>query len=305
VALSTIIARAKEHGFYLPRRPHKRHDREVLTRYAGELIQHDASHHLWAPAAQEKWYLITSLDDFSRYLLYATLVHHETVWTHLLALQTVVLQWGFPYAYYVDCHSTFRFVRGRDRIHVEDPLALDAYDPTWKQVLTECGIKPLYALSPQAKGKIERPYGWLQDHLIRTCIRESIATVEAANRVLAREVHHYNHVQVHSTTEEIPARRFQRALREQRSLFRAFRLPPPLRSVKDLFCFRLQRVVDAYRRVSVNRLPLKVQGASPCQVLTLRVSPLSPALSEVRFRHEDTLLDVQRVRNDALKVIHV
>lgn len=48
-SLSTIIDRAKRHGFYLPRRSHKVHDREVLTRYVGELIQHDASHHLWAP----------------------------------------------------------------------------------------------------------------------------------------------------------------------------------------------------------------------------------------------------------------
>jgi hypothetical protein len=39
----------------------------------GELIQHDSSFHLFAPAAQRKGYLITSLDDHSRYLLYARL----------------------------------------------------------------------------------------------------------------------------------------------------------------------------------------------------------------------------------------
>jgi hypothetical protein len=305
VALSTIIARAKQHGFYLPRRPHKAHDREVLTRYVGELVQHDASHHLWAPAAQEKWYLITSLDDFSRYLLYAVLLKRETLWAHLLALQTVVVRWGFPYAYYVDCHSFFRYVRGRDVLPRDFLLATAEYETQWKQVLKECGIKPLYALSPQAKGKIERPYGWLQDHLIRTCIRENITTVEAANEVLAREVHHYNHVQVHSTTGEVPARRLRQALRQRQSLWREFQLPPPLRSVKDLFALRLQRIVDAYRRVSVNQLPLNVQGASPGQVLTLRIYPLSPELAEVRFWDEDTLLDVQRVKNDELKVVHV
>jgi hypothetical protein len=32
---------------------------------AGELIQHDSSLHLWSPWAKEKWWLITSLDDFS------------------------------------------------------------------------------------------------------------------------------------------------------------------------------------------------------------------------------------------------
>jgi hypothetical protein len=40
-----------------------------LTNYIGELIQHDCSHHKWSPYATSKWYLITSLDDYSRKLL--------------------------------------------------------------------------------------------------------------------------------------------------------------------------------------------------------------------------------------------
>ena len=47
VSLPTIIDRAKSHGFYLKKPKRTTHDREVLTRYVGELIQHDASHHLW------------------------------------------------------------------------------------------------------------------------------------------------------------------------------------------------------------------------------------------------------------------
>ncbi|MFB3887533.1 MAG: hypothetical protein ACE144_20125 [Thermodesulfobacteriota bacterium] len=96
VSLTTIIRRAKSHGSYLKKTKRSTHDREVLTRYIGKLIQHDASHHLWAPAAKEKCYLITSLDDFSRFLLfYAVLVRKETSWTHILALQTVILRYGF------------------------------------------------------------------------------------------------------------------------------------------------------------------------------------------------------------------
>ena len=114
VSLPTIIDRAKKHGFYLKKSKKTLHDREVLTRYAGELIQHDTSHHLWAPASQEKWYLITSLDDYSRFMLYAILTKQETSWAHILALQTVILRYGLPYSYYVDSHSIFRFVRGRD-----------------------------------------------------------------------------------------------------------------------------------------------------------------------------------------------
>ena len=72
VALTT---HAKRLGFYLPRKKTiKAHDREVLTHHVGELIQHDSSLHLWAPMSGKKWWLITSIDDHSRFMLYARLV---------------------------------------------------------------------------------------------------------------------------------------------------------------------------------------------------------------------------------------
>jgi hypothetical protein len=148
VSLPTIIDRAKKHGFYLKKPKRTVHDREVLTRYAGELIQHDSSYHLWAPAAKEKWYLITSLDDYSRFMLYAVLINKETSWTHILALQTVILQYGLPYAYYVDSHSIFRFVRGRDSLWYQHHLLTDETTPQWKQVLQDCNVEVIHSLSP-------------------------------------------------------------------------------------------------------------------------------------------------------------
>jgi len=83
VSLPTIIDRAKRNNFYFLRPKRKTHDKEVLTNYPGELIQHDSSHHRFAPYAANKWYLITSLDDYSRFLLYASLVERETTWEHI------------------------------------------------------------------------------------------------------------------------------------------------------------------------------------------------------------------------------
>lgn len=79
VSLPTIIDRAKRNNFYFLKPKRKAHDRGVLTNYPGELIQHDSSHHLFAPYAR-KWYLITSIDDYSRLILYAVLVERETTW---------------------------------------------------------------------------------------------------------------------------------------------------------------------------------------------------------------------------------
>jgi len=49
VSLPTVIDRAKRNNFYFLRPKRKAHDREVITNYPGELIQHDSSHHLFAP----------------------------------------------------------------------------------------------------------------------------------------------------------------------------------------------------------------------------------------------------------------
>jgi hypothetical protein len=301
VSLPTIINRAKQNGFFLKKSKRTAHDREVLTQYAGELIQHDSSHHLWAPAANQKWYLITSLDDYSRMILFAKLFNHETTWGHIQALQTVFLAHGMPLNYYVDSHSIFRFVRGRDDIHYQNHLKTDQINPQWKQVLDDCGVKVIYALSPQAKGKIERPYGWIQDHLVRTCVRDNVTDIRQGQTVLAHEVHDYNHRWVHSTTREIPNIRFQNALHKKQSLFRPFHVKPPYKNVKDIFCLRLERIVDAYRKISLHTLSLKLNGVNPGDVLNLRLYPLNPITTELRCWRRHSLLDVRLIKNTDLK----
>jgi len=173
VSLPTIINRAKKKGFYKPRQKERSsHEREVLTNYVGELIQHDSSHHRFSPYADKRWYLITSLDDYSRLLLFAKLIEKETSWHHILALKEVFLAWRIPFSYYVDSHSIFRFVQGRDSLWRKHYRLTDEVDTQWKMVIDECRVKPIYALSPQARGKIERPYRWQQDRVVqRLCQR--------------------------------------------------------------------------------------------------------------------------------------
>jgi len=305
VSLPTVINRAKKHGYYLKKRSKKAvHDREVITHYTGELIQHDSSKHLFSPLARVKWYLITSIDDFSRFLLHAILLLKETTWAHISALQTVFLKYGLPYSYYVDSHRIFRFVQGRDSIWRKHYLFTDDVDTQWEQVMDDCNVKVIPALSPQAKGKVERPYGWLQDRLIRTCVRDNVTDIRHAQRVLRREVHRYNYEQVHSTTREIPYHRFQRALKEKKSLFREFAIKPPYESVKDIFCLRMQRTIDAYRRISIDNLQLKVNKAIPRETVNLRIYPVSNTLAEVRFWCHNKLIDVQRVKISDLNSVH-
>lgn len=281
------------------------HDHEVLTNYVGELIQHDSSHHHWSPYVDEKWYLITSLDDYSRYMLYADIEERELTWTHIKALELVWLKHGFPFSYYVDNHSIFRFVERRDSVWKKHHLKTDDVDPQWKKVLTECKVKVTYALSPQAKGKIERPYRWLQDRLVRTCAREEVRTIEGAREVLAYEVSRYNERQVHSVTGEIPVLRFEKALKEGKSLFRPFKVPSPYESSKDIFSIREERTTDAYRKISIDGIELRVSGVDPYEKVELRMIPdEETGLTEIRFWYNKKLIGTQRIKTSELKRIY-
>ncbi|MCL4466935.1 MAG: hypothetical protein M1389_13085 [Chloroflexi bacterium] len=159
VSATTITARAKALDCHKPRPKKKVHDRQVLTTAIGALIQHDASLHLWSPYAQEKWTLITSIDDFSRKLLFADFFSQETTWSHIQAAQALIQAYGIPLRFYVDSLRIFRFVQGRDSVWRKHVLQTDEADPQWKQVMQVLGVEVIHALSPQAKGKVERPYG--------------------------------------------------------------------------------------------------------------------------------------------------
>jgi hypothetical protein len=305
VSVPTIIDRAKKNDFYLPKKEHKKHDREVLTNYAGELIQHDSSYHRWSPFVDEKWHLITSLDDYSRKMLYADLVERETTWDHIEVMESIFLKYGLPLSFYVDSHSIFRFVQGRDSFWRKHYKVTDEADPQWKQVLIECGVKITYALSPQAKGKIERSYGWLQDRIVRTCAREGVKGIRGAREVLRYEMDRYNKHQVHSATGEIPDFRFYNALETKKTLFRPFVPPPPFESTKDVFCLRVERMINSYRKVSLNNLELKVSGVPLGARVQMRIVPdKDTGIAEVRFWYKDRLVDIQKVKNEDLNLVH-
>ncbi len=194
---------------------------------------------------------ITSIDDFSRKLLFADFVRKETSWAHIQAAEALMSIYGIPLQYYVDSLRVFRFVQQRDSVWRKHVLQTDDVDPQWKQGMRVLGVDVAYALSPQAKGRVERPYRWLQDRIVRTCAIEKLNAMDEVRPVLKEEVNRYNNHQVHSVTGEVPSIRFANAGKEENSLFRPFAFPKPYGSAKDIFCLRETRTVNGYRRISL------------------------------------------------------
>lgn len=294
VSTTTIIQRAKSLGCYIPKkRKKKAHDRQIITATVGDLIQHDASIHKWSPHAEKKWTLITSLDDYSRMMVYADFVESETSWAHIQAAQYVMQKFGIPNRYYVDNLRVFRFIQHRDSTWKNMKIGTDDVNTQWRHVMTLMNTSVTYALSPQAKGKIERPYRWLQDRIVRTCALENISSMSDARQVLLAEVNRYNYKQVHSTTKEIPAIRFKKARKEYKSVFRPFALPEPYKSVKDVFCIRQSRVADGYRKISIGGESFLIPGIEPREDVELHFVPHDDkSLVEVRVWSSKKLLTV-------------
>lgn len=306
VSVSTIISRAKEHGFYLPRPERKAHTRIVETSFAGELVQHDSSHHLWSPYMTEKLYLITSLDDYSRLLLYAELCTEETAWRHIEALQGVCTEFGCPLKYYADQHSIFRYVKDRDteRNWHHYMKFTDDVLTQWRIALSTCKVDVAYALSPQAKGKIERPYRWMQDRIVRTAAKEKLNTLSELREVVRNLKDAYNNRWVHSTTHEIPRLRFENAVENGLCLFRPLPSVVPHIDIADIFCLRAQRKTDGYKRVSFDSLTFELKNAEPCRDTELHLTPdATSGTARIRFFQDRRFVEEKRVKLSMLKTV--
>jgi len=81
-----------------------------------------------------------------------------------------------------------------------------------------------------------------------------------------------------------------------RLFFREFILKPPHKSIKDVFCLRLERIINTYRKISLNTLVLKVNG-NPRDRVAVKLYPLNNNISQVRIWCKDDLLDIHRVKN--------
>lgn len=305
VSLSTIIERAKAIDCHRARPKRKAHSREVITTAVGALIQHDASLHRWSPFAEVKWTLISSLDDYSRKILYADFFEKETTWSHLQASEALVRRYGLPLQYYVDSLRVFRFVRNRDSFWYKTVLKTDEVNPQWKQAMTQLGIDVIYALSPQAKGKIERSYRWMQDRIVRTAAREKLVTLEQLRPILHQEVYRHNHQRVHSTTGEIPHIRFQRALKSGQSFFRPFALPAPYTSPKDIFCLKESRTVNPYRRIEFYKTTIPMPKVPIGQEVEIHLVPnLERRSLHLRFWWEKRMIHSQVFPLDQFPRVH-
>jgi len=193
----------------------------------GEMVQMDGSHHDWLERRGPKMVLMGMVDD-ARNRFYGRFYDYEGVYPAMNVLEGWIRRYGLPQSLYVDKHSTYKTVRHPSE---DELLKGEEASTQFERAAEELGISVIHAHSPQAKGRIERVFGTLQDRLVKELRLAGAATLEEANRFLLSYLPSFND-------------QFEREPREREDLHRA--LP---RSIKfeDIFCLKtLRTILDGY-----------------------------------------------------------
>ncbi len=206
------------------RRPPTHRSRRARYPQAGMLVQIDASPHDWLEGRGSRLTLFAAIDDATGAVLALLFRAEEDAHGYFLLVRMIVATHGRPVALYHDRHSIFQ-VNAPET--VAEQLVGEREPTQFGRLLDELAITSIPARSPQAKGRVERLFGTLQDRLT-SMLRLAGATNEAEATVcLPTFLANYN-------------RRFTVPAAEEGDCYRAMEGGTDL---DTLFCFKYQRTV--------------------------------------------------------------
>ena len=180
--LRRILVRA---GLNSPRRrrPPKHRVRRQRMAREGMLIQIDGSYHRWLGEDGPQFTLLLAVDDATGCIVNALFCELENTRSYFLLMRDLIQSYGIPLALYSDRHSVFKHT----------PPSETASAPTqFSRAMGELGVQLIFARSPQAKGRVERTAGTLQDRLVTELRLARATTIDDANRVLDNFLPRFN-----------------------------------------------------------------------------------------------------------------
>ena len=165
------------------RRPPKHRVRRQRMPQEGMLIQMDGSYHRWLADHRPPFTLLIAVDDATGSVVDALFCPQEDSHNYFLLMQNLLRRRGIPLALYTDRHAVFK--------HKSEYQATGT--PTqFRRAMAELGIQMIFALSPQAKGRVERAAGTFQDRLITELRLAGATTIEQAKAVLKQFLPRFN-----------------------------------------------------------------------------------------------------------------
>lgn len=218
------LLRSQGLGSPRKRRAPAHRQRRLRVAREGQLVQLDGSPHDWLEGRGPRLTALGMQDDASGKILAAQFFPSETAEGYFRLLHSLLRRFGVPTAFYGDRSGIF--VRNDDYWTVEEELAGQRQPTQFGRALAQLGITFIAAQSPQAKGRVERLWGVLQDRLRSELRLANACDIDSANRVLRRFIADYN-------------RRFARTPRQAP---KAWRLAPD--DLQRICAFRHERIVS-------------------------------------------------------------
>ncbi len=172
------------------RRAPAHRQRRVRSARLGELVQLDGSPHDWLQGRGPRLTALGMQDDATGKVLAAQFFPTETAFGYLCLLRQLLRRFGVPLAFYGD-HSGI-FVRNDDTWSIEEQLAGKRQPTQFGRALEQLGVSFIAANSPQAKGRVERLWGLLQDRLCSELRLAGAQDLDSANAVLRKFIADYN-----------------------------------------------------------------------------------------------------------------
>jgi transposase len=241
VSRSTLrrIRRAAGQGSPRKRRAPEYRSRRERYPQAGMLLQTDGSRHDWLEGRGPWLTLVGMIDDANNEVPGAVFREEEDAAGYFLVLQQVCQTKGLPQALYADQHTIFQ---SPSQPSVEQELSGKLPRTQFGRLVDELGIQLIAARSPQAKGRIERLWGTLQDRLVKELRKAGASDLESANRVLAAYLPKFN-------------TRFQVKAAQSGSAYVPW---PEDHHPADYFCFKYTRIVTNDNTISFNKHRLQI-----------------------------------------------
>ena len=162
------------------RKPHRR--RRARKEHYGELVQMDGSHHDWFEGRRDWAVLMVMIDDATGRVL-ARFFENESWQSAATMFRDYVREHGLPRGLYVDQHGIYRADR---EANTQEILAGKEPQTQFGRAMVELGVELILARSAQAKGRVERMNGTLQDRLVKALRRLKIRDLKAANVYLEK-----------------------------------------------------------------------------------------------------------------------
>jgi len=178
----TIRAIQMKEGLWKPRRSKTKDEHRSWRQRRsafGEMLQFDGSYHDWfeGRGGINEACLLASIDDATGKIVEAKFAPHEGVFPVFAFWKRYIENHGKPRQIYTDKFSTYKM---NSRAAKDNPDIKTQFE----RAMVALHIEPLFAQSPQAKGRVERLFDTLQDRLVKEMRLANITTVEEASTFL-------------------------------------------------------------------------------------------------------------------------